>query len=458
MAFDRFISRAASQSRVIDLEEGERSRAILRFQIPLGITALIMASTFTIVNAGLARTISPQAALAAFALAQSVTNLFASPLWSTRNMMVALGTDRVSMHNAIVATLGSAFLVTVWIASLGYTPLGEFIYARIFGAPAHLLPDIMDVVRLCILLPAIYGLRGWGQAVILLHRRTPLLVFAMLIRLALMIPMAFYLPRTGFFSPTGVGGAIWVFGMCFEAISCALFARRLNRTYPDVIPAPVSPSASTSLRESVKFLLPLIAHALLSSSTFPAINAALARSTSPELSLASFQVAWSLAFLFVAFVHPNMGQTVMVFLESGRWWRSLRRVGYWIIGLDSLAMALTALTGAAAWILVGLMGIDPSLMGVVRVILLLTVSSVILGGLVDMWVGVAMKSRRTGIVGIAKGADVLIVILVAFGAVSIRPDIGGIIAPIALGLGLAANLLILYKMVPIEVPETRKPR
>ena len=456
MGFDRFLRRAASQSRVIDLEESAQSRAILKFQIPLGITALIMASTFTIVNAGLARTARPELALAAFALGQSVTNLFASPLWSTRNMMVALGTDRVSLSNAVRVTTGLATLVTIWIALLAYTPLGTLVYSTIFGAPADLLPDVLDVVRLCLLLPAIYGLRGWGQAVILIHRRTPLLVASMIVRLAFMIPLAIVLPGTGVFSPTGVGGAIWVFGMSVEAVTCALFARFLLASRPEVIPPQRDIGSSSSPSDCVRFLIPLVAHAYLSSLTFPAINAALARGLNPERSLASFQVAWSLAFLFVAFVHPNMGQTVLVFLESGRWWRSLRRVGLWIIGIDALALIFAVVSGAATWILVGLMGIEETLMGPVRLILLITVSSVVLGGLVDMWVGVAMKGRRTGVVGMAKGADVLVVIVVAFGGIALLPGIGGVIAPIALGAGLLVNLVVLYRMVPIDVPETRK--
>ncbi|MFO7942112.1 MAG: hypothetical protein R6U92_05680 [Bacillota bacterium] len=458
MGLDRFLRRAVAQRKVIDLEERERRSAILRFQIPLGITALIMASTFTIVNAGLARTIRPEAALAAFALGQTVTNLFASPLWSNRNMMIAVGTDRVSMGNALRVTFAMVLGLTAWIALLAYTSLGAFVYSGIFGAPRDLLPDVLDVVRLCILLPTIYAVRGWGQAVILIHRRTPLMIVAILFRLGLMISLALILPGMGWFSPTGVGAAIWVSGMLFEALGCALAAVYLGRVGSDVIPAVPVTGESSSVREIVKFLIPLVVNGYLGSLTFPAINAALARGLNPERSLAAFQVAWSLAFLFVAFVHPNLGQTILVFLESGRWWQSLRKVGYWIIGLDALLLAVLVLSGGAVSILSNLMGIEAGLLGAAQTIILVTVSYVILGGLVDIWVGVAMKTRSTAAIGIAKAADLATVVTIAFGSVYLYPAVGGIMAPIALACGLILNLFILRRLVRVEVPARRLAR
>ncbi|MFP4201238.1 MAG: hypothetical protein ACOCVQ_00550 [Bacillota bacterium] len=458
MGLDRFLRRAVAQREVIDLEERKRRNAVLRFQIPLGITALIMASTFTIVNAGLARTIRPEAALAAFALGQTVTNLFASPLWSSRNMMIALGRDHVSMSNALKVTFVMVFGLTAWIALLGYTSLGALVYAEIFGAPRDLLPDVLDVVRLCILLPTIYAVRGWGQAVILIHRKTPLMIVAMLFRLGLMMVLAMVLPGMGWFSPTGVGGAIWVAGMLFEAIGCALAAAHLNNNYPNTIPARPESGNPCSVGEIVRFIVPLVINGYLGSLTFPAINAALARGLHPERSLAAFQVAWSVAFLFVAFVHPNLGQTILVFLESGRWWQSLRKVGYWIIGLDAFVLAVLVLSGGTGWILSNLMGIETRLLNAAQTIILVTVSYVILGGLVDMWVGVAMKSRSTAAIGIAKAADVSTVIAIAFGSVYFYPAVGGIIGPIALGSGLLVNLLILRRLVRVEVPAHRLAR
>ncbi len=458
MPFDRFIRAAAARSRVIDLEESERTRAILRFQLPLGVTAIIMASTFTVVNAGLARTISPEAALAAFALAQSATNLFASPLWSTRNLILTLATDRVSVHNAIRLTIVLTVLLSAWMGVLAFTPVGPWIYSNVFGAPADLLPAVMDVVRLCLVLPIIYALRGWGQAIVLIHRRTPLLMVAMIVRLAVMLPMAVLLPGTGLFSPTGVGAAIWVVGMALESLVCVFFGRRLMSLAPERIPFLDDPGVVTSVKDAIRFQLPLIAHAYVSAMTFPIINAALARSMNPQMALAGFQVAWSLAFLFVAFVHPNMEQTVMVFLESGRWWQVIRRVGLWIILSDVLLFVLFIMSGGASWILLSVIGVTPTLLPVVRIILLITAGTIFFGGVVDMWVGVATKMRRTPVVGLAKAADVLVVALVAFGSIAIWPHAGGYIAPIALTMGLAANLGVLYRLVPIEVPQTRKPR
>ncbi|MFO8059563.1 MAG: hypothetical protein R6U70_02750, partial [Bacillota bacterium] len=174
-----------------------RMKGVLRFHIPLGITTVLMASSHSIVNSGLARTASPEIALAAFALSHTIVNLFAAPLWSTRDMLIAFGSDKAGMRSGVRATAGIAVFVMAWMILLGFTPVGHFVYVDVFGASDALFGEILGVVRLCLAIPLIYGVRSWAQAVLMLCRKTECMTAAMIVRLIGGLIMAGYLPRLG---------------------------------------------------------------------------------------------------------------------------------------------------------------------------------------------------------------------------------------------------------------------
>ncbi len=438
-------------------DPGERHRvnSILRFQIPMGLTALMMASGFSIINAGLARTVHPETALAAFALGQTVTNMFGSPVWSARQMLLAFSTDRHSMNSAVRVAATVAALVMAWIALLGYTPLGRLVYVDIFGAGEDLFPEVLSVVRICIFLPFVHFIRAWPQSILMRRERTILMTFAMIIRMAGMLAMALFMPGLGYLEGASLGAFIWIAGMGIEGIMCIIFALpRFEEVYGVEPPEGESPATTG---DCLRFLLPMIAQGLLMTFSLPAINAGLARTASPERNLAIFQVSWSIAFMFIAFLMINLSQTVLVLLRDLRWWRSLRRVGITLSAAISTIMAVFVLCGASDWVLRELIGVDPTLLPATRLVLLLLSVAPFLTGLVELRSGIALRRGSTAVVGVGKALDIAALAAVVFGLSVIFPNLGAIVGPIAFAFGLAVNYLFMRARVPEPTTETGGP-
>ncbi len=436
----------SSSFKMQDPCERHRVNSILRFQVPMGLTALMMASGFSIINAGLARTLHPETALAAFALGQTVTNMFGSPVWSARQMLLAFSTDRDSMNAAVRVAVSVAALVMIWIALLGYTPLGRFVYVDIFGASDDLFPEVLSVVRICIFLPLVHLIRAWPQSILMRREQTILMTHAMVIRMAGMLAMALYMPGLGYLEGASLGAFIWIAGMGIEGIMCLIFALpRFPEVYGVVLPE--GESASTT-GDCLRFLLPIIAQGLLMTFSLPAVNAGLARTISPERNLAVFQVSWSIAFMFLAFIMVNLSQTVLVLLRDVAWWRSLRRVGVTLSAAISALMIAFVLSGASEWILREIIEVNPALLPATKVVLLLMASAPYLSGLVELKTGIALRRGTTAIVGMGKALDLAAVAAVVFGLSAIFPHLGAAVGPIAFGCGLALNYLFLRARIP----------
>ena len=425
-------------------DDGGHVGKILRFHLPLGLTAVLMATTFNIINASLARTPDPQTAFAAFALGQTVTNMFGSPVWISRQMLLAFNNHRGSIRSAVRVAWGLALLVFAWLALMAFTPLGFTIYVGVFGAPEALFPEIVGVIRVCLALPFTHLARAWAQAILMRQKRTELMTAAMVIRIVAMFALTLTLPQVGWLGSAALGSFIWMAGMAVEGISCIGFALPMrHRTFDETIRD--QPAASE--KECILFILPMILQGVLLNLTLPAINAGLARTLQPERNLAIFQVSWSVAFPFIAFIYNNISQTVLVLLESPKWWRALRRTTLWLSTLDSVALVLLVLSGGASLFLTQVIGIDPGLLPDVQRVVLILALTPFLGGVVELRMGIALRRRRTAMVGIGKTLDVFTLILLVFTLPLVFPGIGALAGPIAFAGGMLLNYVLLHRFI-----------
>lgn len=426
-------------------DEMERTSAILRFQLPLGATAVLMASSFSIMNTGLARTDHPEVALAAFALGQTVTNMFASPVWIARQLLVAFSSDGQSMRAAVRVTVGIAGLVLAWLAVLAFTPAGHLVYVRIFGAGEEIFPEVLSVVRLCLALPFVHFARVWSQAILMRQRKTSLMTWAMIARLAAMAALAVYLPGFNLVQGAAVGAAIWIMGMAVESIFCITFALPMRDEVYDSTPSEKEDPATGW--DCIRFLWPLIIQGILLTFALPAINSGLARTATPERNLAVFQVAWSIAFLFIAFIYVHLSQAIVVLLEDLAWWRSLKRTGLWLAGLDSAAMLLLVLSGLSDWILLNIIGVEAHLVPPTRSVLLVMSAAPLLGGLVELRMGLAMRRQQTVLLAVAKSIDMMVLLTVIIILSTAFPALGPNAGPLAFIAGMMANYLFLRRKI-----------
>ncbi len=432
--------------RRIDLD---RIIQILKFHVPLGLTTTLIASSLSIVNSGFARTANPETALAAFAVGHTVVNVFASPIVHTQQLIVIFGKTRQGLANARKVLLGVASLVLAWIALMAFSPLGSFIYLNIFGAPASLMPEILVVVRICLFLPLVYSMRAAANASLMLQRRTSMMTTSLLIRLGIMFLMTLVLP--GMDIPgIVVGTVIWVGGIAVEATSSTIFAARGR------IPGIVGDAlAGDSIHDCLRVLGPLVLNGSLMMLTLPVINAGLSRTLAPERSLAAFQVAWNLAWMFVAFIQNNLRQTIVVFLDSKAWQDALRRVSFWLQSLVSGLLLVLVITGGAEMVMLHIIRVEPDLIADARNIMLVLAIFPFICGMIEYRAGVAMRAREVGVVGIARAADLGMLLTLVFLVGTLFPALGALVGPLGMVVGAAANLVVLRLLGRDGVPGIR---
>ncbi|MFP4200354.1 MAG: hypothetical protein ACLFS8_02945 [Clostridia bacterium] len=437
-ASSRLVSRGIDLDRIIQ---------IMKFHVPLGLTTTLIASSISIVNAGFARTASPEIALAAYAVGHTVVNVFASPIVHAQQLLVIFGKTEAGWANAKKVLLGVSAAVLGWIALMAFTPLGSLIYLDLFGAPASLMDEIALLIRICLFLPLVYALRASANASLMLQRRTSMMTTSLLVRLAVMFVMTIFLPRTSLPS-IAVGTIIWVGGIGVQALAGTVFAatgrsRHVTRDEDE---------DACSIGDCLSVLWPLVLNGSLMMLTLPVINAGLSRTVNPERSLAVFQVAWNLAWMFVAFIQNNFRQTVVVFLENAEWLEALKKVSLWIQSAVSGLMFLLVITGGADFIMLRIIGVDADLVTDARVILLILSAFPFLCGMIEYRAGIAMRARNVGVVGLARVMDLLLLLALVFAGGTLFPTLGASMGPLGMVVGAAGNYAVLRLRGPEKLP------
>ena len=412
---------------------------ILRFYIPLAIATVMMAGSFSIMNSAMARTATPVAALAAFAIGQTVSNLFASPTLPGRQMLLSLGDNQAGFWNGVRVMSWVLALSLAVIAALGFSPLGQWVFIDIFGAPAGLLGQITAVARICLILPFIYTLRAASQSIIMTGQRTSYMTISMAVRIGGMLVLAVWLPKSSLVEGAAVGAVVWIAGITIEAILSAVFAARV---YPELPEAPVEGRAATQ-RESFDFIWPLILTSLLWTLSWPAVNAGLARTVNPQHTLAVFQVTWNFGWILLAVIQMNLRQAVLIFWRNSDDSQALTLLLRFTRTLGSLisgAFVIMLATGASDWLLVNVIGVEAELAVAARPVMLVIALMPFAASYLEFWTGRALRLGRTRLLGIAKGANLATMTITVFGLVAILPNIGAVAGAAAMLMGTIAEL------------------
>ncbi len=373
-------------------------QALLSFFLPLAASSMMMMASHSIVSSAMARTASAAAALAAYSVAQSVSVLFESPCYNIRRMAVALFDDKMSYDSVRKVSLGILAVVSSIMLLIAFGPLGRPVFIGMVGIKESLYPEAISVFRVFLILPTLSILRSFYQGLIIVKRRTVIMTMNMMIRLALMLGLAWLLPKAEFLSGGVVGGIILVIGIGTEGVLAMLAARTWRSTLPDE-PAdgkpPIQPVGA------LWFYLPLAFAAFFETFGRPIINAGLARTATPELALAGYQIAYSFSWIFVAIAF-NIHQIVIVFVKDSATYRKVRTF-VWLIGLcTTSALLLLTISGGTHWLMANVIGVEQDIITpAVHNVLVLAFMPMALS-ISELYAGLLISGRQTPGITIAK--------------------------------------------------------
>lgn len=166
---------------------------LLRFILPLAITAIVMELGSQVLNGGMARVPEATTTLAAFGVAWGLVLFLAAPLVQSRELGLMLVSDRASLAAVRRFVLLAGATLMVGLASLTLTPIGNSVIEDLHAIDGTLGATVRVALFWLIPYPLLRGLCYFHAGLLLRVRRTALVSYATLSNLGVSILMVFVL-------------------------------------------------------------------------------------------------------------------------------------------------------------------------------------------------------------------------------------------------------------------------
>ena len=327
-------------------------RAAWRFFLPLIFMTELNAISKSVIHAFLARLPQATTSLAGFNVA--FTAYFACSSATEVSYLVTISWLRD--RRCIFPLLRFFCLITAGPLALAlvvaFTVAGDWLYGGLFGAsPAAVREAKLATFVFSLSAPFLIA-RALTFGVLMINRRTMLISWSTLARLASLGGSLVVLPR--FVSGAAAGAAALVTCMAVEAIVSWLFAARYFRALPAVAgPAP-------RIRELWRFAWPLMLNSSAEMGTVFVISIFLGRLLDPDLALAAFGVVHGLTGLMMSPMR-NLLHTAQTLARTAADRAALRRFAVQVVVVFALIAVGLFDTPVSHVVLGRLMGLSPEL-------------------------------------------------------------------------------------------------
>ncbi|MCA1553981.1 MAG: hypothetical protein LC737_06350 [Chloroflexi bacterium] len=413
-------------------------RKVVSLWWPLAASSILMAAEMPFVNAGIARTAQPDVALAGFGLAMSLAIQTEAPILMLNGTTTALVKDHQSFRVVERFAIQLGIFVTCMSFLLSFTPLYDVVLRQWMGVPAPVADACLPALRILLLWPAPIGWRRFHQGVLIRLRRTQLISFATVVRLAISAALTlltiFVLRLPG----QAAGSLSLVIAVVIEPALITVMARKLLTSEYDAN-MKVSDLSHARL---FHFYLPLLMVSALGIAAQPIISTGLAKAEFPTESLATWPSVWSLTGMVCGLCQPIQEVTIAL-AERHDALRVLRRFGL-SVGLSASALlALLSLTPLSSMYFGGLIGLSPRLSAFAQSASMLMIGFPLLMSIEMTLRGILIRQQHTSAVRIAMGCFVLTLGAALLVGVLLNAGSGVQIAAVAINLGISSEVVVL---------------
>jgi hypothetical protein len=379
--------------------------------------------------------------LAAWGLTMSLSLLIESPVIMLLATAIALVRDGASYHALRRFVLYLCAFCTLLAATIAVTPLLDLVAGRLMGQSETLVAAARPALQIMIFWTAAIGWRRFYQGILIRNGAGKRVTFGTALRLVAIAATAISLTLWG--GLPGVQVAAWgiMAGVVAEALATTLFARPILRDA--VLPQPPHEETPT-LRDIWHFHAPLAATTLLTLLAQPMTQAALARQSTPEVTLPAWPVVYMILLILRGFGLALQEVTVAEIKRDSAEAPLLSRFTAIIGLLTSFSAVLIALTPLLDLYLGEVLHLKPHLWATVRVGVLTGASLPLLTALGSYVRGILVARGQTNVV--YRGMLVSIIthmVLLGFGILLRLPGIQT--ATIALSVATLAEYLLLSR-------------
>jgi len=243
-----------------------------------------------LLNAVLARSPDPAAAIGGYAVAFSLISLVALPQMRVQQLTLVFLDDRGSLGRLRRFVAVFAILVTLVAVAVALTPLGDLILVRVFAVHGALRAQASAALPLLVAYPALAVMRTHLYGATLRIGRGRLIVASTLAGVVAVVAASAGVTQVGALAGAPAAALAVTLAAALEIAILAGFTQGpLDRT----LPARSDRSVAAGYGPLIRFFAPLLVAALLPTVTPPILNAALARAPEPAESIAAFAVAGS---------------------------------------------------------------------------------------------------------------------------------------------------------------------
>jgi progressive ankylosis protein len=420
------------------------ARTVLAFWLPLAATWLMMAVEGPYVAAIIARMADPTSNLAAYGVAFSFAFMAEAPIIMMMTAANALVADRQSLLalRRFAFALNAALTVAMGIGLL--PPVFRFVTDHVIGLPEGLAHRTHVATSFLLFWPAAIGYRRFYQGILVRHHLPRRVAYGTVVRLVTMSVTAAALALTTGLPGAYVGALSLAGGVIVEAAASRWMARGI---VTHLLTAPPGAAASNvaplTMRDIVRFYVPLALTSLVAIVVNPLVTFFLGRSRSPIESLAVMPVVTGLVFMFRSGAIAY--QEVAIALTGGERQRErqIARVAAGLATVSAAALGTVLFSPLGHEWFSRVAGLAPGLAAFAlwpaRVLALVPA----LDYLLSLQRARLVLARRTRIVTMATGVEAVVIALVLGVGIGSLDLLGAIVAAAAVLLGrLCGNLFL----------------
>ena len=429
-------------------------KTILLFFLPLIFMTELIQISHSITNAFLARLSIPKETLAAFNIAFAFNITTGGITMASTQTGISFITDWRSFHR-VFRFIGVIVMVPfIVVEVVSFSPLGDIIFGHWMGAS----PEVVKQAKVA---SAIMGfwtfpifIRNLSYAMIMIRRRTILITYATLIRVAALI--CFLMIYSRWFEGALVGAMATVSGMSVEGVFMVIAARpffkKLDRT----------PWATTGYRDYWRFSWPLMLTQVTENGVLFVVNSFLGRLLNPDLALASFGVVHGLVRVILAPLR-NLIQTTQSLISHQEDLKVMFRFTAGLLLLYVGIIFILFFTPIQAWVLGDVMGLTTELHRYCLPAAKLTFIIAVFWATAALLRGILSAMRKTGAIAVTAGIRLLVVTLIGSFTLFQSEINGAILGVFAIAGAYAAETIVLgwrlwkqTKMSGLRFPDRRK--
>lgn len=201
---------------------------ISRFFLPLVVTTFVATLFAPLVNTGLARSINPEIALAAFAVGHSLSLLVLGPVNMLHQCTLTFTRPGASdaYRRAKEFSAGFAIICTLILAGVSFSPMGSWILSNLMGVSWEIEIAALEVIRIMSLLPLLFGWREYIWGIMMQQKQTKIIGTAKAVNLVVVVSSLIVLLLIGRVNPAACGAWAMVFGELADCLTMQWSYRR----------------------------------------------------------------------------------------------------------------------------------------------------------------------------------------------------------------------------------------